>query len=44
MSAERELVRTFGESSNRFEEVFDELSRWEEVLKGTSLGQKPPSP
>ncbi|EFO32573.1 conserved hypothetical protein [Roseibium sp. TrichSKD4] len=38
------MVRSFGESSNRFEEVFDELSRWEKVLKGTSLGQKPPSP
>ena len=41
---ELRLVILDGENSNQFSEVFDELSRWNEVLKDTSLNQKPPSP
>ncbi len=38
------MVHPFGESSNQISELFDELSRWEKVLKDTSIEVKPPSP
>jgi len=38
------LVIPDGESSNQIDELFNELSRWNDVLKDTSIGMKPPSP
>lgn len=38
------VVNLDGLSSNQISELFDELARWEHVLKTTSMGMKPPSP
>jgi len=38
------LVIPDGESSNQIDELFNELSRWNDILKDTSIGMKPPSP
>lgn len=38
------MVRLSGVSSNQFSAVFDELARWDDVPKDTSLGRDlPPS-
>ena len=39
-----EMVIPDGESSNQIDELFNELSRWNDVLKDTSIAMKPPSP
>lgn len=33
-----------GSISNQFDEIIDELSNWNDILKETSLGQKPAQP
>ena len=40
----RKMAIPDGESSNQIDDLFNELSRWNDVLKDTSIGMKPPSP